>query len=95
MVCLVVGLTEKLSHKSVIGYTDKETVKLDFDNTPFKIVKYWAFRTLNWFKLGGFLILKSSEDCYHVVFNCPVSWAENMRVVAWVSLESNVEKLVS
>jgi hypothetical protein len=22
---------------------------------------------MNWFKLGGFIILRSSENCYHVV----------------------------
>jgi hypothetical protein len=74
--------------KCIIGFTDTETVMLDFDNVPFKTVKYWAFRTLKWFKLEGFIILKSSENNYHVVFNRPVSWSENMRVVAWVSLLS-------
>ena len=61
---------------------------LDFDNTPFKWVKYWAMRACDWFKLEGFIILKSSENNYHVVFNRKVSWSENMRIVAWVSLLS-------
>jgi len=82
-------LTEKWNLKSVIGYTDTETVKLDFDNTPFKAVRYWALRTMKWFKLEGFIILKSSKDNYHVVFDRKVSWAENMRIVAWVSLLSH------
>lgn len=73
----------------MIGYTDTETVKLDFDHTPFKEVKYWALKTLQWFKLGGCLILKSSENSYHAVFDRTVTWAENMRIVAWVSLLSN------
>jgi hypothetical protein len=94
MVLLVVGLTEKWNHKSKLGYTDKETVKLDFDNTPYKTVEYWYMRVLNWFKLEGYIILKSSTNCYHVVFNRPVSWTENMHIIAWVSLESNIEKLV-
>ena len=34
-------------------------------------------------------IIKSSENCYHVVFNRGVSWSENMRIVAWVSLLSH------
>lgn len=70
------------------GYTDNETVMLDFDDTTFKNVKYWACRTMRWFKLGGFVILKSSENNYHVVFNRSVSWSRNMHVVSWVSLES-------
>jgi hypothetical protein len=82
------GLREKWNHKSILGITDDETVMLDFDNTPFKWVKHWALRTTKRFNLEGFIILKSSENNYHVVFNRKVSWSENMRVVAWVSLLS-------
>jgi hypothetical protein len=46
-------------------------------------------RTARWFKLQGFVILKSSKNRYHVVFDHVVSWAENMRVVAWVALLSH------
>ena len=77
----------------ILGYTDIETVKLDFDNTSFKTVRYWAFRALRWFRLEGFLILKSSKYNYHVVFNRRVSWSENMRIVAWISLLSNNPRL--
>jgi hypothetical protein len=77
----------------VIGYSDTETVKLDFDNTPFKVVKYWAFRTMTWFNLEGFLILKSSPHCYHIVFNRTVSWTENVSIMAWVTLQSKHQKL--
>jgi hypothetical protein len=44
---------------------------------------------MEWFKLEGFIILKSSENNYHVVFNRRVSWPENMKIVAWVSLLSH------
>ena len=77
---------------SIIGFTDCETVKLDFDSTSFKTVKYWACRACRWFRLGGFIILKSSNDGYHVIFNRVVSWSENMRIVAWVSLLSHIAK---
>lgn len=77
----------------VIGYTDRETVKLDFDNTPFKDVKHWATRADNFHELGGFLTLKSSDNCYHVVFNRSVDWSENMRIVAWVCQQSKNYKL--
>jgi hypothetical protein len=66
---------------------------LDFDQMAFKTVKYWALRTMRWFKLGGLLVLKSSPECYHVVFNRTVSWTENMKVVAWVALQSRCESL--
>jgi len=83
------GLNEKWSHKFILGYTDTETVMLDFDNTPFKDVMYWCNRAMKWFKLEGFIILRSSENNYHAVFNRKLSWSENMRIVAWVSLLSN------
>ena len=93
MVMKVSGLTEKWSLNSIFGYTDTETVKLDFDNMPFKQVKYWASRTMRWFKQEGFLILKSSLDCYHVLFNRKVSWEENVEIMAWVCLLTKHQKL--
>ena len=91
------GLTrQKLSPSlPVLGYSDKSTVKLDFDDTPFKKVKYWALRAMRWFRLKGFVILKSSENHYHVVFDRSVTWERNMHIVAWVALESGNEKLRS
>jgi hypothetical protein len=93
MALKVHGLTDKSKAKPILGYSDTETVKLDFDNTAFRLVKYWAFKAMRKFRLEGFIILKSSENSYHVVFNRPVSWSENMRVVAWVSLLSRNEAL--
>ncbi len=83
------GLTEKSSQgKPLLGYSDTETVKLDLDGVSFRTAKHWALKSMKQFKLGGLIILKSSERCYHVVFDRRVSWAENMHVVAWVSLLS-------
>lgn len=76
------------SHKSILGFSDDETVKLDFDQMPFFRVKYWAIKALKHFKLQGFIVLRSSEDCYHVIFDKTVSWAENMSVIAWIALLS-------
>ncbi len=83
------GLTEKSKASPILGFSDAETVKLDFDEASFSSVKYWALRAMKWFKLRGFLVLKSSKKCYHVVFDREVSWAENIRVVAWVALLSH------
>jgi hypothetical protein len=77
-----------------LGFTDDETVMLDFDDTQFKKVKYWSQVAMKHFELGGFLILKSSENHYHVVFNRKVDWAENMSIVAWVSLQSNNQNML-
>jgi len=77
----------------VLGISDSSTVKLDFDGVPFKTVKYWALRAMRWFRLGGFIILKSSEGNYHVVFNRRVSWRRNVKIMSWVAIESQLPKL--
>ena len=87
------GLTEKSKAKPILGYSDTETIKLDFDNTTFEKVMYWALRAMRKFRLEGFMILKSSKNCYHVIFDRVVSWSDNMRVVAWVSLLSHNQAL--
>ncbi len=79
--------------KPILGYSDKSTVKLDFDEASFKTVTYWAFRAMKWFKLRGFIILRSSKNHYHVVFDRSVTWKKNLHVVAWVALESGNQKL--
>lgn len=88
-------MTSQKSNPSlpVLGYSDESTVKLDFDDAQFKTVKYWAFRAMKWFRLRGFIILKSSRNHYHVVFDRSVTWERNLHVVAWVALESRNPKL--
>ena len=77
-----------LTHDFVFGYSDDETVMLDMDNTDLKTVEKWAKMALRWYELGGYLILESSPDSFHVVFDRVVDWSENMRIVAWVALLS-------
>jgi len=60
----------------------------------FKNVKDWALRVMRRFRLGGYIILKSSEGNYHVVFDRKVTWSENMDIVAWASPESRNKELV-
>lgn len=92
---MVFGLKKKSNQsKPILGYTDTATVKLDLDNVPFKTAKHWAKRIMEKFNLEGFIILKSSEKHYHVVFGRTVSWAENMSIVAWTCLESKNEPLL-
>lgn len=87
------GSGVKWSHNSVLGFTDDETVMLDLDDTPFKVVKYWAQRAMRFFNLNGFLILKSSQGNYHVVFDRKVSWIENMSIVASIAIQTKHEGL--
>jgi len=89
MASRVSGLTGKSKANPILGYSDTETVKLDFDDASFRIARYWAERTSRWFRLRGFIILKSSKNHYHVVFDRVVAWAQNVRIVAWVALLSH------
>ena len=87
------GFGMRSSHDFILGVSDDETVMLDMDDTCFQTVLYWANRTMNWHNLEGFIILRSSPGCYHVVFDRRVDWSENMRVVAWVAQLSRNEEL--
>jgi hypothetical protein len=90
-----IGLIAMLNPaKPILGYSDTDTVMLDFDNTTFDDVHAYAQQALNFFHLQGFIILQSSKSNYHVVFDRPVSWSENMRIVAWVSLIAQHEGLL-
>ena len=74
------GFGMKSNHNFTFGISSKEIVMLDFDDTDFKTVHYWAERALKWFELSGYLILKSSPGCYHVVFNRGVTWARAQKI---------------
>ncbi len=88
------GLTQKSSpSKPILGYSDTSTVKLDFGDVSYKFVKYWAIRTMKWFRLRGLEILKSNKSHCHEVFDSSVTWERNMHIVAWVALESGNPKL--
>jgi len=88
-------MQEKYHPKFILGYSDMQTVKIDFDHTPYQTVKYWAIRAMNWFKLQGFIIFKSSKHNYHIIFCRRVSWRQNMHIVAWVALESHTQELAT
>jgi len=60
----------------------------------FKFVKYWAELAMKRFRLKGFIILRSSKNCYHVVFDHYVSWVRNLSIVAWVALLSQNKGLI-
>jgi len=64
----------KLKANVVLGLSDKNIVKLDFDNTLLAKVKEYAKITIEYFNLKGFIILRSSRNNYHVVFDRKVSW---------------------
>ena len=83
------GLTDQiLKADPILGFTDRMTVKLDLDEMNFKSARYWAELVLEKYKLKGFIILKSSKKCYHVIFDSYVSWEENLSIIAWVAILS-------
>ena len=86
-------MTRTSSHKFILGISDQETVKLDFDKMTFSKVRYWSQRALKHFKLQGFIILKSSKNNYHVIFDRALLWTDNVSIMAWVALLSHNEGL--
>lgn len=76
---------------SLIGYTDMSTVKLDIDKKTLKKTKRGAKRVCEWFKLEGYIILKSSSRGFHVLFNKPVSWKQNVSTMAWACYITNFD----
>ena len=77
----------------ILGLTDRHTVKLDLDEMNFKSARYWADLVLEKYRLKGYIILKSSKKCYHVVFDRYVSWDENLSIIGWVAILSKSLKL--
>jgi hypothetical protein len=82
-------MNQQSKAKALVGYTDTATVKLDLDKFTYKKTKYTALRVCKWFRLQGFIILKSSSKCYHVVFNKAVSWRQNQAVMGWACYATN------
>lgn len=91
---LISKIPLKNSKNEVIAVTNKETVKLDLDGMSLRLAKKWSTTTMKYHKLKGFILLKSSKNHYHAVFDRKVSWAKNMSIVAWVSLMSHNDELL-
>jgi len=70
-----------------IGYTSSTTVMLDLDDLCFGEVRYRAHKIRKEFRLGGFLILESSQRHHHVVFDRSVSPLDVVSIVAQACLE--------
>ncbi len=80
--------------KPILSYTDTETVKLDFDNSNYETVKNCSTKIMKMFKLERFIILKSSDNHCHTLFDGTVTWLENLKIMAWtVLLTHNLSQL--
>jgi hypothetical protein len=66
--------TRKEKPKFVYGFTTTHGLLLDLDNTTLAETRKIAKKYMERFKLQGYMILRSSENNYHVVFNRYLSW---------------------
>ena len=64
-----------------IGFVTTRGVLLDLDNMTFRKAKWIAETILKKYRLQGFLLVKSSEKSYHVVFNRYLSWKKITEVL--------------
>jgi hypothetical protein len=64
----------KTKPKFVYGFTTGHGLLLDLDNTTLKETRNITEKYMKRFKLEGYMILKSSQNNYHVVFNKYLSW---------------------
>ena len=65
----------------IVGYTSDHTAMLDLDGIARAQARELADRLLERFKLRGYLILKSSLDGWHVVFDKRLSWKNVLCVI--------------
>ncbi|MEM1540859.1 MAG: hypothetical protein QXJ07_05710 [Candidatus Bathyarchaeia archaeon] len=79
--------------RCVVGFSDRHTVMVDFDDTSLKRVKSVAEYVCRRFRLEGFIVLKSSEGNYHVVFNRPIpDWETTLQHICFIgSITDNPE----
>jgi hypothetical protein len=64
-----------------IGFVTTRGVLLDLDNMTFSKAKWIAKTVLDNYKLQGYLLVRSSERSYHVVFNRYLSWKKITKVL--------------
>ena len=57
-----------------VGFNTDRGLVLDLDNMKFKKALWLAETLMKKHKLEGFLLIKSSDKNYHVVFNRYLSW---------------------
>ena len=86
-------MVSRSTRSPILGYSDRSTVKLDYDRVPLRIVKFWSRRAYDWFKLEGYIVFESSRNSFHVVYNRPVTWRRNMHIISWIAVESQLGKL--
>lgn len=74
---------------AILGITDRFTVMLDLDNIKFKDAKRLCILACVWYKLEGFVLLRSSRNHYHVIFNKPMkSWRKTVNIISRIAVKT-------
>lgn len=82
------GSLRSIADVQVLGSSCCSCVMFDWDDVDYADVKYWSFAVYGWFHLWEFMILRSSPDHYHTVFDRPVDWVTNIHAMAWAAEQS-------
>jgi len=64
-----------------IGFTCQKGVMLDLDNITFRKTSNIAEYLLKSQKLEGYIIVKSSKNHYHIVFNKYTNWRKSLMII--------------
>lgn len=72
----------------IMGISDEHTVMVDLDDTTFFEALKLAALALKKFRLGGFIIFKSSPEHYHLIFDKPCSVIKVFKVISWIAIMS-------
>lgn len=64
-----------------VGFTTNKALMLDLDRFTYAEALDLAVKTTNKFQLEGFLIAKSSELNYHVIFNKFMDWDDVLEIL--------------
>jgi len=59
----------KMKTNYIIGFTTDKGLMLDLDNTPISEVKFIASYYCSAFKLEGYIVIKSSQNNYQIIWN--------------------------
>lgn len=72
---------EWVTESCCIGFRTSKGLMLDFDNMTQGKARRLAQALMKRYKLEGYLLIKSSDKSYHVVFNRYLTWKTILQVV--------------
>jgi len=73
----------------VFGLTYHNVVMLDLDGMSFREVKRLCMEAVRRYRLGGFVILRSSRNNYHVVFDRTFkTWDKTLNIMSRIAIMS-------